>query len=77
MFSYLVNARYGEGSKLPILLQGLDAAKNYEVREVGLYPSSRSAISTAVYSGDYLMKIGFNPVVNARRASVVLTLTEK
>jgi alpha-galactosidase len=29
-----------------------------------------------VYSGDYLMAVGFNPQVNARRTSVVLELTE-
>jgi alpha-galactosidase len=75
LFNYLVNNRYGEGSKLPILLQGLHPDKKYRVREVGLYPGTRSPLARSiVYSGNYLMTIGINPLVNARRASVVLRI---
>ncbi|MCD0487252.1 alpha-galactosidase [Pedobacter sp. MC2016-14] len=75
IFNYLVNNRYDEGSKLPIRLKGLDAAKKYRLKEINLYPGTNPGIDEGkTYSGDYLMKIGFNPVVNASRASVVLKL---
>jgi len=75
IFNYLVNNRYDEGSKRPILLKGLDAAKKYKLREVSLYPGTKSTIDAdKVYTGDFLMKIGFNPDVNARRSSVVLQI---
>lgn len=77
MFNYLVNNRYGEGSKFPILLKGLDAGKKYSIKEVGMYPGTNSSIDTSkTYSGDFLMKIGFNPDINANRTSVVLKLEE-
>jgi alpha-galactosidase len=75
IFNYLVNARYGAGSKLPILLKGLDPAKKYRVTEIDLYPGTSSTIDAGkVYTGDFLMNIGFNPDVNAGRPSVVLKL---
>jgi alpha-galactosidase len=77
IFNYLVNNRYGEGSKLPIRLKGLKAGAKYKIREVNLYPGTRSVInSDKVYSGDFLMKVGFNPQVNTRRSSVVLQIDE-
>ena len=77
IFNYLVNNRYGEGSKLPIKLKGLNADKKYTIKEINLYPGVRSPIdSIKTYSGDYLMKVGFNPRVNAYRASVVLQIGE-
>jgi alpha-galactosidase len=77
VFNYLVNYRYDQGSKSPILLKGLDPDKKYLVKEINLYPGSQSAISAnQAYSGDFLMKIGFNPQVNLTRSSVVLQLTE-
>ena len=75
IFNYLVNNRYGEGSKFPILLKGLDPAKKYRLEEINLYPGTSSTIDPhAVYSGDFLMKVGFNPDVNAGRTSVVLKI---
>ncbi|MFT3904216.1 MAG: alpha-galactosidase [Niabella sp.] len=78
MFSYLTNWRYiAESSARPVKLQGLDAAKQYKVRELNLYKNQKSPINeTKVYSGDFLMKVGFNPQVNQQRASVVLLLEE-
>ncbi|MET1054718.1 MAG: alpha-galactosidase, partial [Pedobacter sp.] len=77
IFNYLVNNRYDEGSKQPILLKGLDAGKKYSIKEINLYPGSKSTIdSTKEYTGDFLMKIGYNPDVNARRSSVVLQIEE-
>ncbi len=75
-FTYLTNSRYKAGSQAPIRLQGLDPARNYSVREVNVYPNTRSPIDTeAVYSGNYLMTVGFNPNADTRRTSVVLELT--
>jgi len=77
IFNYLVNNRYGEGSKFPVLLKGLDAAKKYRIAELNLYPGTKSTIDTAtIYSGDFLMKVGFNPDVNLSRTSVVLKIEE-
>ncbi|HXS54530.1 MAG TPA: alpha-galactosidase [Hanamia sp.] len=77
VFNYLVNERYSEGSKFPIALKGLDESKKYRVREMNLYPGTRSPIDSGkICSGDFLMKVGFNPIVNERRASVILSLEE-
>jgi len=75
VFNYLVNNRYGEGSHLPIKLDGLDPERNYRISEVNLYPGTSSPIrDERVYSGDFLMKIGFNPQVKKGRESVILQL---
>jgi alpha-galactosidase len=75
LFSYLVGNRNGDGSDTPIRLEGLDATKNYKVKELNLYPGTKSPIKEdQVYSGEYLMTAGFNPVVNARRTSVVVEI---
>jgi alpha-galactosidase len=77
IFNYLVNNRYEEGSKLPILLKGLDPAKKYTLREINLYPGTQSSMDEKkVYSGDFLMKVGFNPDVKLSRTSVVIKLEE-
>ncbi|NDU94096.1 alpha-galactosidase [Spirosoma terrae] len=77
-FSYLTNNRYKAGSLAPIRLKGLDPAKKYTVRELNIYPGTKSSINddATTYSGNYLMTVGFNPKVDARRTSVVLELTE-
>ncbi|TBO40573.1 alpha-galactosidase [Pedobacter kyonggii] len=75
VFNYLVNSRYGEGSKLPIRFNGLDAAKKYKISEINVYPGTRSSIdNNKTYTGDFLMKIGFNPDVNQSRTSVILKM---
>jgi alpha-galactosidase len=77
MFNYLVDNRYGTGSKLPIKLKGLKTDKKYSIKEVNLYPGSSSSINAGkVYSGDFLMKAGFNPDLNANRKSVILQIDE-
>ncbi|RZM27176.1 MAG: alpha-galactosidase [Pedobacter sp.] len=77
IFNYLVNNRYDESSKFPIKLKGLDAAKKYQIKEVNLYPGTNSSIdATKTYTGDFLMKIGFNPQVNSGRTSVILQIDE-
>jgi alpha-galactosidase len=78
VFNYLVKNRYDEGSKYPVKFKGLDAAKKYTVKEINVFPGTTSEISgDQVYSGEFLMKVGFNPRVNAGRASVVLEIVEK
>ncbi|MCG2615416.1 alpha-galactosidase [Terrimonas sp. NA20] len=73
MFNYLVNSRYGQGSSYPVKLKGLEAASTYRLSEISLYPGVNSLIdSQKVYSGQFLMEIGFNPLVNSGRTSVVL-----
>jgi len=77
MFNYLVNYRYGEGSKGPIRLKGLDPGKKYSAQEINLYPGATSSISnTASYSGNFLMTVGFNPKVDDGHMSVVLQIKE-
>jgi alpha-galactosidase len=78
LFSYLVNSRFKAGSELPpIRLRGLQPGKRYKVQETNLMPDAKSPInSTVTYSGDFLMTVGLNPVVNDRRTSVVLEISE-
>ena len=54
---------------------GLDADRNYSLSETNLYPGTKSTVDgEKVYSGDFLMNVGFNPDVRAGRNSVVLKL---
>ena len=77
VFSYLVNNRFGKGSKLPIRFKGLDASKKYKIGEINLYPGTKSTLKPdQVFTGDFLMQIGFNPDVNAQRTSVILKIEE-
>lgn len=78
-FSYFVGNRYKEGSNAPVRLKGLDPAKKYRIQEVNVFPGTTSTINrnnTTTYSGDYLMTVGFNPLVDSRRTSVVLEINE-
>jgi alpha-galactosidase len=77
MFNYMVSGRYGNGSLSPVKLNGLHPEKKYRVKEINLYPGTKTEISgEATYSGNYLMTIGFNPNLDVRRTSVVLEVTE-
>ena len=78
MFTYLHNYRFMEtATERPIKLNGLDAAKKYRIKEINIYPETVSPVNADLtYSGDFLMNVGFNPDVNARRTSVVLEITE-
>ena len=77
MFNYLTRSRYGNGTLSPIKMKGLNADKKYTIREINLFPGTTSRLpANATYSGDYLMAIGFNPGVNANRASVILEIKE-
>lgn len=76
IFNYLTNWRYvGSPEQNPIKLKGLASNKKYRVKEINLYGNRKSTIqSDKIYSGDFLMKAGFNPDVNLQRTSVVLTI---
>ena len=78
VFSYLIANRWELNYSVePVLFKGLSPNKKYQIKEINLYPGTRSRIDEdAIYSGDYLMKIGFNPDVSLRRRSVVLEVKE-
>jgi len=76
MFTYLTNWRYvADTSVRPVKLQGLDPDKKYRITEINLYSNQHSPIDSGkIYSGDFLLKIGINPVINLSRPSVVLKI---
>ncbi len=78
VFSYLVSNRYRANYSVePVRLKGLDPAKQYQIKELNIYPNTVSPIdSTLHFSGEYLIKVGFNPDVSANRRSVVLEIKE-
>jgi alpha-galactosidase len=43
-------------------LQGLNATKKYRLKEINLFPGTKSAQpdNNKVYTGDYLMNVGLN-----------------
>ena len=78
MFNYLTTNRYDFNyTVLPIKLKGLDATKKYSIKELNLYPGTKSTVDeSAVFSGDFLMRVGYNPDISLRRKSVVLEINE-
>ena len=78
MFNYLVSNRFEFTYTFePILLKGLDANKKYRVKELNLYPETKTSLDeTAVFSGDFLQTVGYNPDISLRRTSVVLEISE-
>ena len=76
IFNYFVAITSVSDVNIPIKMQGLDASKQYSIKEVSLYANTKSPIDeTKIYSGDFLMNIGYNPQANARRTSVVLVVS--
>lgn len=78
VFNYVSSNRFNERiTSKPIKLKGLDANKNYQLKELNLYLGSKSFINeTAIYTGNFLMEIGINPVLDTKRTSVVLEIVE-
>jgi alpha-galactosidase len=78
VFNYLVNNRFNiTATKRPVVFNGLDAKKKYMVKEINVYPGTESTLKPgAVFSGDFLMKAGYNPDVNLKRTSVILEISE-
>lgn len=79
VFSYLVTNRWQINYSIePIRFKGLDPSKQYQIKELNVYPNTTSPIdSSKTYSGEYLMKVGFNPDVSGSRRSVVLEIKAK
>ena len=61
LFNYHLNTRRQDIFNR-VLLQGLDPKKNYRIKEINLFPETRSAQpdNDKVFSGNYLMTIGLN-----------------
>jgi len=77
VFNYVVTNRFNiTFSPTPILLTGLDATKKYRIQEINLYPGTTTTLNTStIFSGDFLIKNGYNPGMNLQRTSVVLEIT--
>jgi alpha-galactosidase len=78
VFNYLVNNRFSiTATERPVVLNGLNPKKKYTVKEINLYPGVVSMLpSDKVFTGDFLMKVGFNPNVTLQRTSVLLEINE-
>lgn len=76
VFNYLVNNRFNiTATKRPVLFNGLDTHKKYSIKEINLYPGTETTLKKeAIFSGDFLMKAGYNPQVDLKRTSVILEL---
>ena len=61
VFAFDVYPRYGEHI-LPVRLQGLEANKMYQVKEINLMPGANSSLpdNGKLLSGDFLMTVGLN-----------------
>jgi len=77
VFNYLVNNRYDVKSVYPVKLKGLNPDMKYKVEEVNLFQGTQSSLdSNKIFSGDFLMRIGYNPRLDISRQSVVLVIEE-
>ncbi|MFR8836680.1 alpha-galactosidase [Bacteroides nordii] len=61
VFAFDVYPRYGEHI-LPVRLQGLEANKMYQVKEINLMPGASSSVNgnEQTFSGEYLMNVGLD-----------------
>jgi len=76
MFNYLTKYTHISKTTNPIKWSGLDPNKNYKVTEINLYKSGSYLQQDLVLSGDFLMEVGINPILERNRKSVVLLLEE-
>ena len=76
VFAFDVYPGYGE-KILPVRLEGLDAGKQYRVKEINLMPNQGSSLegNERVFSGDYLMKVGLNLLTGNKLYSRVVEIT--
>ena len=80
MFNYVTTNRffYNPLTVKPILLKGLNSSKKYKIKEINLFADTKTTLNTeGVYSGDYLMSVGYNPNLTSSRTSVVLEIIEQ
>ncbi len=75
-FCFVVTNRFDYHYSVdPVKFKGLDPAKRYRLKELNIYPGTKSSIDeTAVYTGDFLMNIGINPELTGNRRSVVIDI---
>jgi len=75
MFNYLTFYNHVFKTTKPIKWQGLDPNKSYRVQEINLNKDDKTIAEDLILSGDFLMNIGLNPVLENNRRSVVILLT--
>jgi alpha-galactosidase len=76
LFAYTLNSRFGETFNR-VLLQGLDPAITYKIREINVFPGIRRNMENGrSYTGDYLMKVGLNVSSFEPLTSTVLELSQ-
>jgi alpha-galactosidase len=77
VFNYLVSNRQRLTEIFqPVRFSGLDPEKKYTVKEINLYPGAKSRINgDVIYTGDFLMNVGFNAELSGQRSSVVLDVS--
>lgn len=75
MFNYLTFYNHVFKTTKPIKWQGLDPNKSYKVQEINLNKDDKMIAENLILSGDFLMNIGLNPVLENNRRSVVILLT--
>ncbi len=78
LFSYTLNARYGETFN-KVKLEGLDPARTYKIKEINVsYEGRRFGRSEngKSYTGDYLMKQGLNVGSGSPLTSTVYEISE-
>ncbi len=75
MFNYLTFYNHVFKTTKPIKWQGLDPNKSYRVQEINLNKEDKTIAEDLILSGDFLMNIGLNPVLENNRRSVVILLT--
>ncbi|WP_156307772.1 alpha-galactosidase [Sphingobacterium endophyticum] len=74
MFNYLTEYSQVSNTPNPIKWFGLDPNKNYQVGEIFIKELRNPIYENLILSGDFLMKIGLNPMLYNGRRSVVLQL---
>lgn len=77
LFSYALHPRSFNVFS-PVKLLGLDPAKNYKIEEINKFPGISSSFPSKgkTFSGDYLLKIGFQLPNNNDLTSAVFEITE-
>ncbi len=76
IYTFDMHPRYAEVVPA-VRLKGLDATKNYRVKEINLMSGTRSTLESdgKVYSGDYLMNVGLRLLSSKHLQSHVIVLT--
>ncbi|MEI8085063.1 MAG: alpha-galactosidase [Paludibacter sp.] len=76
LFSYTLNTLFKEIHQ-KVKLRGLDETKKYKVKEINLFPDTKSKFAEdgQSFSGDYLMKIGLSVSPNTPLTSNVYEIT--